>query len=82
MVHTMYCVKCKRKNECVNVKEEHDKRGKPRMHGKCKKCGTHCYQYIKSKGKQSKSRKSRSKSRKSRSKSRKSRSKSRKLFLF
>ena len=75
----MYCVKCKRKGECVDVKEEHDKRGKLRMHGKCKKCGTHCYQYIKSKGKKIKSR---SKSRKSRSKSRKSRSKSRQLLVF
>lgn len=43
----LYCVKCKKKQSCKNVKQEKDVLGKPRIHGSCKNCGCHCYQYVK-----------------------------------
>jgi len=42
----MYCVKCKGKKVCSNIKLEKDKRGKPRMCGVCNACGCKCYQYV------------------------------------
>lgn len=42
----MYCVKCRNKRACMAVKQEYDARGKPRLHGVCNQCGTHCFQYI------------------------------------
>lgn len=43
----MYCVKCRTKTSCSNVIIEQDIRGKPRYHGMCNHCGTHCFQYAK-----------------------------------
>lgn len=42
----MYCVKCRTHRACMAVKQERDVRGKPRLHGVCNSCGTHCYQYV------------------------------------
>lgn len=44
--HKMYCVKCRGKKMCSNVKFQRDVRGKPRMCGVCNACGIKCYQYI------------------------------------
>lgn len=46
MVKKMYCVKCRHKTDCHDIIEETDRVGKPRYHGICKHCGTHCYQYY------------------------------------
>lgn len=42
----MYCVRCRKKQKCKKVKLEHDRRGKPRMHGSCSVCRTGCFQYV------------------------------------
>lgn len=70
--HKIYCVKCRGKKICDNIKMQRDKRGKPRMCGVCRACGIKCYQYISQQmamGMKS-PRKSKSRSRKSKSRSR------------
>jgi hypothetical protein len=69
---SLYCMRCKAHRMCKNVKPEHDVRGKPRLHGVCKACGTHCYQYVsgKSATRRSRSRGRRSATRRSRSRGR------------
>jgi hypothetical protein len=42
----LYCVKCRKKQTCGKLVKELDSRGKPRLHGVCKKCGCHCYMYV------------------------------------
>ena len=77
----LYCVKCRKEQNCSPLKLGKDVRGRSRMTGKCEVCGTKCFRYVKEgmsfeiKSMRSKPRKSRSKSKsgKSKSRSRKSR---------
>ncbi|MEK7633989.1 MAG: DUF5679 domain-containing protein [Patescibacteria group bacterium] len=40
---SMYCVKCRSKQEVANPEKVKMKNGKPAMKGKCPKCGTGMY---------------------------------------
>jgi len=80
-----YCMKCKKKTKCKNLKLSSDSRGKARYEGHCAKCNTRCFKYAPSSSsskvvhkKKSVRRKSKSVGRKSKSVGRKSKSVGRK----
>lgn len=42
-----YCVKCKSRTTCSDYHLSTDSRGKPRLEGRCDKCNTKCFRYVK-----------------------------------